>query len=152
MAETSVKKKRNFEAAFKLKVVKYAERKTNRGAASHFSVNEKQVRQWRLKKEELNLMPKKKKRLDGGGRKARLPDVEETLMAWIDEMRSGNLRITCSALQRKAVELARCEGDTEFTASRGWLANFFHRHELSLRRKTSVSQRLPRDLVPKVYI
>ena len=54
-----------------------------RGAASHFSVNEKQVRQWRLKKEELNLMPKKKKRLDGGGRKARLPDVEETLMAWM---------------------------------------------------------------------
>ena len=150
MAEMSVKKKRSFDVAFKLKVVEYAEVNTNRGAASHFSVDEKQVRQWRLKKDDLNLMPKKKKRMDGGGRKARLPDVEVMVMAWIDEMRSGNLRVTCSAIQRKAIELARCEGDTEFTASRGWLEKFFHRHQLSLRRKTSVSQRLPRDLIPKV--
>ena len=122
---------------------------TNRGAASHFSVNEKQVRQWRLKKDDLNLKPKKK-RLDGGGRKARLLDVEDMVMAWIDELRSGNLRVTCSGIQRKATELARSEGDTEFTASRGWLAKFFHRHQLSLRRKTLVSQRLPQDLIPKV--
>ena len=124
---------------------------TNRGAAREFSVNEKQVRQWRLKKDDLNLMPKKKKKtLDGGGRKARLPDVEVMVMAWIDELRSGNLRVTCSGIQRKATELARSEGDTEFTASRGWLTKFFHSHQLSLRRKTSVSQRLPQDLVPKV--
>ena len=49
---------RRIEAAFKLKVVEYAELNTNRGAASHFSVNEKQVR---LKKDDLNLMPKKKR-------------------------------------------------------------------------------------------
>lgn len=48
-----------------LKVVEYAELNTNRGATSHFSVSEKQVRQWRLKKDDLNLMPKKKKRVEG---------------------------------------------------------------------------------------
>lgn len=47
-------------------------------------------------------------------------------MAWIDEMRSGNLSFTCSVIQRKAIELARCEGDTEFTAIRGWHAKFFN--------------------------
>ena len=45
-------KKRSFDAAFKLKVVEYAEMNTNRGAASKYSVNEKQVRQWRMKKED----------------------------------------------------------------------------------------------------
>ena len=114
-----------------------------------FNDGRKQVRQWRLKKDDLNLMSKKK-RLDGGGRKARLPDVEVMVMAWIDKLKSGNSRVTCSGIQRKAIELARCEGDTEFTASRGWLEKFFHRHELSLHRKSSASQRLPRDLVPKV--
>ena len=118
MAEMSVKKERSFDVAFKLKVVEYAEVNTNRGAASHFSVDEKQVRQWRLKKDDSNLMPKKKKRMDDGGRKTRLPDVEVMVMGWIDEMRSGNLRVTCSGIQRKAIELARCEDDTEFTASR----------------------------------
>ena len=78
---------------------------TNRRAASHFSVNEKQVRQWRLKKDDLNLMPKNK-RLDSGGRKARLPDVDVIVIAWI-----GNLRVTCSGIQRKATKLARSEGD-----------------------------------------
>ena len=151
MADVRVNKKRSFDAAFKLKVVEYAEMNTNRGAATKYSVNEKQVRQWRKKKEDLKDLPKKK-RIDGGGRKARLPDVETVLMAWIDELRAGHLRITCSGIQRKATELARSEGDTEFVASRGWLQKFFKRHQLSLRRKTSESQKLPQDLIPKVGI
>lgn len=41
-------------------------------------------------------------------------------------------------------------GTVEFSASNGWTENFFKRHDFSLRRRTTVSQRLPRDLVPKV--
>ena len=147
MADARINKKRSFDAAFKLMVVEYAEMNTNRGAATKYSVNDKQVR---MKKEDLKDLPKKKKRIDGGGRKPRLPDVETVLMAWIDELRAGHLRITCSEIQRKATELARNEGDTEFIASRGWLQKFFKRHQLSLRTKTSVSQKLPQDLMPKV--
>ena len=40
--------------------------------------------------------------------------------------------------------------DDEFTASRGWLEKSLLRHSLSLRRRTTVSQRLAVDLVPKV--
>ena len=128
----------------------HAEVNTNRGAASHFSVDEKQVRQWRLKKDDLNWMPKKKKkRMEGGGRKARLPDVEVMVMAWIDEMRSGNLRVTCSGIQRKAIELARCEGDTEFTASREWFEIVLPSSS-TLSTQEDFSQRLPRDLIQKV--
>ena len=52
-------------AAFK--VVEHAEMNTNRGAAAKYSVNEKQVSQWRMKKEELKDLPKKKRRMEGGG-------------------------------------------------------------------------------------
>ena len=45
MANVGVNKKRSFDAAFKLRVVEYAEMNTNRGAATKYSVNEKQVRQ-----------------------------------------------------------------------------------------------------------
>lgn len=47
MADVAVKK-RSFDVAFN---VEYAEMNTNRGAASTYSVNEKQVRQWRLRVE-----------------------------------------------------------------------------------------------------
>ena len=78
-----------------------------------------------MKKADLKELPKKK-RMDGGGRKPRLPDIETMLLAWIDELRAGHLRITCNGIQRKATELARSDGDTEFIASRGWLQKFFH--------------------------
>ena len=91
MANVGVNKKRSFDAAFKLRVVEYAEMNTNRCTATKYSVNEKQVRQWKMKKEDLKEMPKKKKRMDGGGRKPRLPDVETVLLAWIDELRAGYL-------------------------------------------------------------
>ena len=143
-------KKRSFDAAFKLKVVEYAESNTNRGAAAKYSVDEKQVQQWRMQKDKLEELPKKKRWMEGGGRKPQLPDMETTLLAWIDELRAENLRITCTGVQKKATELATSEGDTQFTASRGWLQKFFKRHNLSLRRKTSVSQRLPQELIPKV--
>ena len=52
-----------------------------------------------MKKEDLKELPKKKKKMDGGGRKPRLPDVETVLLAWIDELRAGHLRITCNGIQ-----------------------------------------------------
>ena len=91
---SDAKKKISFDSAFKLKVVEYAETNTNRGAARKYGIDEKQVRQWRLKKDELKELPRTKRRLDSRGRKARLPDMETVLVDWIDDLRSENLRIT----------------------------------------------------------
>ena len=123
--DVGVNKKRSFGAAFKLRVAQYVEMNTNRGSATKYGVNEKQVRQWRMKKADLKELPKKKKRMDGGGRKPMLPDIETVLLAWIDELRAGHLRITRNGIQRKATELARSDDDTEFIASGGGCRSSF---------------------------
>lgn len=60
-------RKRSYDAAFKLKVVAYAETNTNRGAGRKFGVDEKRVREWKKQKDELEGLGAKKRRLEGGG-------------------------------------------------------------------------------------
>ena len=74
--------------------------------------------------------------------------MEEQLASWIIEFRSRNCRITRAAIQCKALELYK--GDDDFTASRGWLSNFFKCHKFSLRRRTTVGQKLPQDYIQKI--
>jgi len=164
MATASIRgKKRSFEAAFKLEVVQYAEKSSNREAGRKFNVDEKCVRQWKLQKVKLldlrKAKKRPKKRLPGGGGKPRMGDLEEHLIAIIDAMRERNLRVTCKAIQLKARELyASCTASEasvpgssrSFVASRGWLRRFLKRWDLSVRRKTTVGQRLPADIIDKV--
>ena len=70
--------KKSFDSAFKLKVVEFAEKNSNRGAGRKFGVDEKRVWEWRKQKQQLESLPRKKR---GGGRKAALPDMEEELLA-----------------------------------------------------------------------
>ena len=142
------KKLKSYDAKFKLGVITFAEVHGNREASRRFGVGESSVRDWRKQKEKLALVPAKSQRLPGGRRKAHAPDMEEELIAWIDSQRSGHLRVTRSSIQRKALELYHGEGD--FSASRGWIEKFLKRNGFSLRRRTTVSQRLPQDLIPKV--
>jgi transposase-like protein len=155
MAELPVsttKKKRSFEAAFKLKVVEHAEKKSNRDAARVFSVDESQVRNWRKHKHQLINLPSKKRRLEGAGRKPLLQDVEEQLENWIENLRADNLRVTRSSIQEKAKELVAVSENSsvDFVASRGWLENFLKRKQFTLRRRTTVGQHLPNQMIPKV--
>ena len=92
----------------------------------------------------------KKRRLGGGGRKAALPDLEEELVAWIESLRAQNLRVTRSSVQSKALEFTQARRNEEFHASDGWLQKFLKRHSFCLRRRTTVGQRLPQDLITKV--
>ncbi len=70
-----------------------------------------------MRKCKLGSLPSKSQRLPGGGRKPHVEDMEEVLTAWIEQQRGRHLRVTRTAIQRKAVELY--DGDGEFTASRG---------------------------------
>ena len=70
-------KKRSYDAAFKLKVVEYAENYSNRAAARRHQVDERSVRDWRKQKDQLSTLLSKKQRLSGAGRKPKFPEVEE---------------------------------------------------------------------------
>ena len=131
-------------------MVEYAEQNTNRATARKYGVDEKRVREWKKQKAQLGSLNSKKRRLDGGGRKAALPDMEEELAGWIELMRAQNLRVTRSNVHSKALEFAEARGNEEFHASPGWVNNFLRRHSFSLRRRTTVGQRLPQDLITKV--
>ena len=85
-----------------------------------------------------------------GGRKAALPDMEEELVAWIESLRVQNLRVTHSNVRNKALEFAQSRGTEEFHASDGWLQKFLKRHSFSLRRRTTVGQRFPCNLITKL--
>ena len=98
----------------------YAELHSNRAAARHFGVDEKRVREWKKQKDVLETLPQKKRRLDGGGRKAALPGIEEELVIWMDEMRAENQQVRCSGIQQKALSIIHERGETsDFAASRG---------------------------------
>lgn len=103
-------KKRSYEAAFKLTVVDSAEKTTNRAAARKFGVDERRVREWRKNKAGLQDLPKKKRRLEGGGRKAFYPEMEDEILAWIEGCREKNLRVSRSSVQKRAVEVASAQG------------------------------------------
>ncbi len=63
------------------------------------------MRDWRRQKSKLGSLPSKSQRLPGGGRKPHAEDMEEVLAAWIEQQRGRHLRVTRTAIQRKAIEL-----------------------------------------------
>lgn len=66
-------------------------------------------------------------------------------------MRAENQQVTQTSIQQKALSIVHDQGEeSDFTASRGWLETFCRQHQLSLHRRTTVSQGLPSDLIPKV--
>ena len=88
----------------------------------------------------------KKQNFPGAGRPLSYPvELEDLLIKWILVLRDLNFPVSILALQEKAKNLIQ-PGNPEFKASRGWIEKFFNRHKLSLRSRTSVSQKLPSQL------
>ena len=147
---TSSGKKRSYTTAFKMQVVEHAEKHSKNGASRVFSVHRKCVQQWCKAKEDLQAAGRFTRRLPGGGRKPLSTCIETQLVTWLQGKRSLRLRVTRKMVCQEAIKLHRQQGNTVFVASRGWLTRFMERQKISLRRRTTVSQRLPRDLAPKV--
>ena len=82
-------KKRSFDPAFELKVVEFAEKNSNRGAGTHFGVDEKRVR---VEKTKGTVGELAKKEEENGWRRSKG-------MVWIDALRATNLRVTRSSVQ-----------------------------------------------------
>ena len=77
------------------------------------------------------------------------------LLEWITLQRSKNLRVSRKLIQRRAMiyaeEKAASKGQiNDFRASEGWLEKFTSRNGLSLRRRTTQTQKTPEQIIDKV--
>ena len=124
--------------------------------SKHFGIDKKNIRRWKTQSGSLHVVIKngfsKAKQLPGSGRRPLSEDLEELVYQWIVSKRLQKQRVTRKGIQQKAVELynSTIKGEQDFQASNGWLEKFMSRYSLSPRRKTTQSQRLPFDLVPKI--
>ena len=144
-------KRKSYDLTFKLRAVSYADNFTKAAAAREFGVDPKRIRAWCNQKDVLMELKtggsSKRKRLQGAGRKALDGEMEEALFDWIIELRGRNLRVSRAMI---CVQARALSGNADFKASRGWLDRFMKRHSLSLRRKTTVCQKVPADCIPKL--
>lgn len=71
---------------------------------------------------------------------------------WIQEERQiYHRRVRAADVKRKALQLHdESESAEIFIASRGWFLKFCNRFDLTLRRRTTISQRVPADAVPRL--
>ena len=83
--------KRSYTAAFKLKVVEHAEKKSKNDASKVFSVDRKRVQDWCKQKEDLMTAGRSTKRLCGGGRKPLSGAMESQLVLFIRSKREARL-------------------------------------------------------------
>ena len=72
-------------------------------------------------------------------------ELEDQLIKWILVLRDLNFSVSILARQEKAKNLIQSD-NPEFKVSRGWIEKLFNCHKLSLRSRTSVSQKLPSQL------
>ena len=114
--------------------------------AKSFCLNESTVR--KIVKSTLgnDVKPSDKGNRSGAGRPLTYPkEAENELVAWVLQLLDAHMPVSVLALQEKAKKLIRPHSPS-FGASRGLVEKVFARHRLSLRNRTSVSQKLPRQL------
>ena len=141
----------------KLEVVGYAKAHTDAEAARHFGIPRTTLGAWKG----LELQPKDRKKSQNrkgkhvrkgthSGRPLSYSEaIEDQLLQWILEARDQQLPIQRKTIQRRALALIKPQ-QPQFRASEGWLQKFLKRHSLSLRRTTSIQQKLPADLEKKL--
>lgn len=146
----SQKRKRNsYDVRYKLEVIEFAQQSSNCAAERKYGVSEKMVRDWRSKEEKIrNASSKSVKKL----RTVLSPydDLEMKLKDWIIELRSNGYIVTRPTVRLRALQLAKDFGHPEFKASAGWCTRFFNRNGLTLRQRTHIAQKLPKDIETKV--
>ena len=80
------------------------------------------------------------------GKTAQFPDLEIELVIWITDHRMQGYAISTAELRLKATLLARQSDTTaNFRGSISWSYAFLKRHDLSIRRRTNIAQKLPSD-------
>ena len=126
-----------------MEVIKYAKEHGNRAAERQFGPTECVIRKWR--KAESTIKEMRKVKRANRGSKARHPNLEKALIKWIQDTRRDCLGVSTTTVRLQALRLAKEQSIAEFKASMNWCRRLFGRNNLSIRRRTTISQRLPSD-------
>ena len=146
----------SYSTEYKLEAIKSAEEsKSIYSAAKKINVDRKRIREWQSAKAKLQAADRKRKRLDGGGTKPFGVGLEDELLEWIHEHRSSRLRVSRAMISQKAraIHEQKCKAwqvSPSFIASNGWLPKCMARNGLSVRRRTTESQKDPDRLIDKL--
>ena len=84
----------------------------------------------------------------GSGGKTPFTELDEELSAWVMNLRDLHLPVSVQLIKAEAIRRFKPK-HPDFTASHGWSTRFLRRHNLTIRSKTSVAQKLPADLEDK---
>ena len=152
--------RRQYSYQQKERVVEYARHHGVRVAARQFNIARKNIQRWLKELKDKNVLfesakSSKRRRLHTrgrrkAGRKLTYPtEVDEKLLEWLLSMRERHLCVSTQMLRDKAKAIIT-QHNPSFQASEGWLRKFMQRHSIVLRAKTSVAQKLPKDLESKI--
>ena len=85
---------KSYTMSFKQTVAKFAKENSINSASMKFKVDRKQIREWINNLEKISTKKPTRKRIDGGGRKPMILEIEENLLEWIYERRSKVLHVS----------------------------------------------------------
>lgn len=145
LVNTEMPKRTSYTAAFKLKVLEYAEQHGKRAAGRHFGVDESNVRLWEKKKHIYQAIPESKKAIRG--KAAFYPELEEELKGWIYQQSANGIAVSLKQLRVQAkVLMNEKDSENDFKASHNWCLRFMNRHRspLSVHLRDDVAEKLPK--------
>ena len=106
--------------------------------ARDLGVDEKRICEWRSLASCLEMTnasvknSSKRFRLQGGGQKPLLQDIEQTIADWVVQQQMAYHRDTWHGIAMKAQLLASSNGQNEFKASRSWVDNFLRCYDFCI--------------------
>ena len=128
-----------YSASFKLQVVKFASDNSNNSAASRkFGIDEKLVRDWRRKIDNIKSLPKTK--CADRGRKCQWPELEKKVVEWFEENRKSGLAMTRNLIRLHAKKTAQQMNIDNFLVSSGWCTRFMKWNKLVLKLAFELSK------------
>lgn len=148
----AARKNKSYTVTFKLEVIRAAKATSRRAAAKKYRLDPKRVREWLAGEDKLLLAPRTRRRLEGAGRQPLNEAIDEAIFQWIRQLREARQRVTRKMvmLEAKRLHSVQPDGDPQFLASEGWMRGFMARKKITLRRRTTVAQRIPNELGEKI--
>ena len=140
---------KHFTIKQKLEVLEFSKLYGVRAAARHFKIPKSSVSNW-SKTDFTCVIRDKKGSLPKTGRPLTYPEeLDQKILEYVLEQRDLQNAVSIEDICIYAAEIIQ-PVSPGFAASRRWAIAFMKRHDLSLRAKTSLSQRLPHDLEDKL--